>query len=75
MNNNNNNNNVNFNVCSSTDSVTTSVCGWCGTDITDGMEFCSETCRDMCIDAYRKDMALQQETYDAGMIDVMQWKD
>lgn len=34
----------------------TTVCGWCGTEITDGMEFCCETCRDRCMEAYEEDM-------------------
>lgn len=47
------------------------VCGWCGRDITDGMEFCNDECRDYCVESYEKDMVLQQEVYDAERTDLI----
>lgn len=36
------------------------VCGWCGTGISDGMEFCSVVCATKSRQAYDKDMLEQQ---------------
>jgi len=43
-----------------TNELTMGVCGWCGEEITDGMEFCTPECRDKCMAAYKQDMEKMQ---------------